>query len=185
MRWEANDQEEAQEGVVTITDESPKDIYRLLSCLYTGDYRAYPTAFYEKGFSEADQAEEHWGNIDEEFLRYATRTNLAMYRLADKYGIDALRKLSLDKQSNSIESVHLLTESFLVLDKIYTEIEDRVDPMRMIARKYITDGPLVTDWNAESMKEYPELQEVIERHGDFAYELILALLEEKTRLKDF
>ncbi|RPA71752.1 hypothetical protein BJ508DRAFT_381899 [Ascobolus immersus RN42] len=166
---------EAQEGMVRITDESPKDIYRILSFLYTHDYHDYGAPYYEE-FGKLNR-EERWGRIYLEDQHYATRTNLSMHRLADKYGIEGLAKRSLEKEDEVIASIDDIWELCSVGSKIYSETEKQDHPFRQTFKKWLFDSSMLY-WDAETLDCEP-VRKLLKENADLGYDLILKLYEMK------
>ncbi|RPA71751.1 POZ domain-containing protein [Ascobolus immersus RN42] len=175
---------EAQEGTIAIPDETAKNIYRLLRYLYTGDYHDFPTHWYDEEsnveaiqeFRELDRSP-LFDMMDWSEIRYSSRSNLAMYRLADKYGIPGLARLACDKLYFAVRNLGTVDDIAIIAHDVYSATDKKDDPLRKVVREVMFDGPLITDWR--EMDGCEAMMCLIRDHGDFALELVLKLLKER------
>ncbi|RPA80050.1 hypothetical protein BJ508DRAFT_415562 [Ascobolus immersus RN42] len=109
---------ENQDSIITITDETPKSIYRLLHYLYGKNYDDFPNP--EGPFSDGS-------------FEYTTRVNFTMYRLADKYGIPGLAKLAVAKQQEYYLDTDIdVSQIVWAARRAYARFQGRHDAMRML-----------------------------------------------------
>ncbi|RPA75666.1 POZ domain-containing protein [Ascobolus immersus RN42] len=93
---------EAQESKITIMDETPMNIYRLLQYLYIGNYRECRTRCTDM---ECDS--QYYAPVEE---RYSLRTNFTMRRLGDKYLIPGLVQKANEKILHQLKHLQDETE---------------------------------------------------------------------------
>lgn len=134
-----------------------------------------PTSFYDEGLDKKWEKREYW-EMKPNYLHYATRVNITMYRLADKYGIKGLADLAVEKQDRALQKMNRVTEGVKAARKVYSIFERRDDPMRKIHLESIA-APLV-EWDLREVQKVRELKLLCEEHGDFAYDLNLRLFGE-------
>ncbi|RPA75668.1 hypothetical protein BJ508DRAFT_365508 [Ascobolus immersus RN42] len=178
---------EAEDGVINIQDETPKNIYRLLQYLYTKKYYAYPSQsiISKNSFYGPQQT------------RYTVRTHLTMIRLADKFLITGLdlearerltdflrdftryccqKEYEYLEDSAKYECLRLASNIAL---KVYRELEydeEEDADIRLEAMDAVFKMLKLANPSAEKMKECDDLQTLIEEHSDFAFELIEKML---------
>ncbi|RPA75126.1 hypothetical protein BJ508DRAFT_418290 [Ascobolus immersus RN42] len=171
---------EAEEATVTITDESAKTIHRLLTYLYTGNYREYPTSAYTSG-KAATYTPHHYTDVPSPHIHYATRVNLRLHLLADKYGIPALSTLGCEKQHTLMRAANLVLEDAWICRQVYSATTKRDDPMRVVCRDHLISlrGPLMdARWDVETVRVEGELRRLVREQGDFAWEWVLQLIRQ-------
>ncbi|RPA85673.1 hypothetical protein BJ508DRAFT_373276 [Ascobolus immersus RN42] len=146
---------ESHEGVVTITDEKPKTIYRLLHFLYKKDYLDVPSA----GAAGCD-------------LSYCTKVNFTMYHLAYKFGIPELAKRAAVKQRYLLRSNGIIETDIWSADLAYRCFKGRHDAMRMIHVAIL--GCEFEGINGEDMeKKHPELKKLCEKYPELCWDLMV------------
>lgn len=116
--------------------------------------------------------------MNAKYFHYATRTNIAMFRLADKYDIAGLGQLALDKQYAAMDHASMVYESCWAANLVYSTFEDKKNRMREVVGGHVLDGPL-PEWEDLSGARYEirEIRSLIENHGDFAWKFVKKLYE--------
>ncbi|RPA80055.1 hypothetical protein BJ508DRAFT_347416 [Ascobolus immersus RN42] len=122
---------ENEENVVRLQEETPKMIFRLLSYIYLGSYKDYPT-----DHSKYRTIHGMYGNYREQrafHFRYSRTVNFSMYRLADKFGIPGLGRLAFEKHEEVLKDIDITYDMLLLSTKhAYESFEGRFDAMRLI-----------------------------------------------------
>ncbi|RPA71967.1 hypothetical protein BJ508DRAFT_381801 [Ascobolus immersus RN42] len=150
---------EAQTNTITITDESPKTIYRLLSYLYLKSYSDQPTSWRDR-HNESD----HTGQF-----HHSTYINFSMYRLAQKYGVPGLARHAVEKHFTRLDDVNLLTEHCWAAKLAYETFEGRWDAMRRVHVVHV--GDLMSSSGPGRLAR-DGVSEVGERWGEFAVDVL-------------
>ncbi|RPA72964.1 hypothetical protein BJ508DRAFT_314231 [Ascobolus immersus RN42] len=95
---------EFQDSTINISDESPMDIYRVLSFIYTLEYRQFGGDFYK---SNRLKAYETRGVLQTDDILHATSVNIRMCIIADKYDMPDLEVIACKKQTDLFSLVKI------------------------------------------------------------------------------
>ncbi|RPA80052.1 hypothetical protein BJ508DRAFT_377287 [Ascobolus immersus RN42] len=143
------------ETVVTISDEEPKTIYRLLRYLYTGDYPDHPRSKHP----ELDNGYE--GTRLESYFHYSVNVNYEMYRLAAKFGVPGLAKRAVYKHERQLAEMPYVEERVWSCAVAYSRFPGQHDAMRMIHVPKLADPEFKYVWDDEAFSMADELRSLL------------------------
>ncbi|RPA85674.1 hypothetical protein BJ508DRAFT_411682 [Ascobolus immersus RN42] len=153
---------DGNESTISITDEEPNTIFRMLHYLYLKDY---DDLYSDKTDSPYD-------------LSMWTKINFTMYRVADKYGIPGLARCAAAKQRKRLEVSKSTLNTVWAASYCYMLFPGRYDAMKMVhvaCLGMLYGAPGVS--KRDIMTDVP-LQKLCELYSELAYDLMVYLLWE-------